>query len=295
VVPKLRAQSRLPLAALASAKVNLTLEIKGRRPDGYHELRSLVLFADYGDRLSIEAADEWSFAVEGPFASAIEGGNLVERAAQDFAESFGIGLRFACRLAKNLPVAAGLGGGSSDAAAMLRLLREHFGRPADTDALIPLAARLGADVPCCLLGRAALMTGIGERLAPLPPVPAIPAILANPMRPLATRDVFRALAARPLATGLAADASPDLPSPDALLAFAGASRNDLQPPAVALMPVIGEVLATLQALPGARLARLSGSGPTCFALFGTPAEASAAAETLAVRHPAWWVRAVSLN
>jgi 4-diphosphocytidyl-2-C-methyl-D-erythritol kinase len=211
------------------------------------------------------------------------------------AESFGARPRLACRLTKNLPVAAGLGGGSSDAAAMLRLLRQHSGVPTDIGALFPLAARLGADVPCCLLGRAALMTGIGEQLVPLPSVAPIPAILVNPMRPLATRDVFRALSAKPLAGDFVADTVPALPPPDALLAYAQASRNDLEPPAIALMPIIGDMLAALRVLPGALLARLSGSGPTCFALFGAPSEAAAAVETIARAHPEWWTKPVLLS
>jgi 4-diphosphocytidyl-2-C-methyl-D-erythritol kinase len=280
---------------LAPAKVNLTLEIKGRRADGYHELSSLVLFAGCGDTLSLTPANDWSLTTAGPFAGAIDGGNLVERAARDFADRFGVELRLACQLTKNLPVAAGLGGGSSDAAAMLRLLRECFGIPLNPDELMPLALRLGADVPACLLGRAVLMTGIGERLAPLPPVAPIPAILVNPMQPLATRDVFRALEAPPLDPGLDARVTPELPAPDALLAHSRNSGNDLEPAAIALMPVIGEVLTALRRLPGVQLARLSGSGPTCFALFGTSAEASTAAETLASTHAEWWIRPVALS
>jgi 4-diphosphocytidyl-2-C-methyl-D-erythritol kinase len=284
-----------PLDMLAPAKVNLTLEIKGRRSDGYHELSSLVLFADCGDTLSLAPADRWSLTTEGPFAGAIDGGNLAERAAGDFADRFGVELRLACRLTKNLPVAAGLGGGSSDAAAMLRLLREYFGVPLKLGELMPLASGLGADVPSCLLGRAVLMTGIGEKLAPLPPIAPIPALLVNPMRPLATREVFRALRAGPLDHRFAPEVTPELPAPDALLAYSRASRNDLEPPAIALMPVIGEVLASLRSLPGVRLARLSGSGPTCFALFGTAAEATAGAETLASTHAEWWIRPISLS
>jgi 4-diphosphocytidyl-2-C-methyl-D-erythritol kinase len=290
--PRSRSQ---PRTALAPAKVNLTLEIRGRRPDGYHELVSLVLFADVGDELSLAPAEGWSFAVDGPFSTAIEGGNLAERAARDFAEHFGIELRLACRLTKALPVAAGLGGGSSDAAAMLRLLQSHFGVPGDVGALLPLATRLGADVPCCLLGRGALMTGIGERLTALPPAPPLPAILVNPMRPLATSDVFGALQAGPLDPAFESQVQPALPAPDALLAYACERSNDLEPPAIALMPAIGELLAALRDLPGARLARLSGSGPTCFALFGTSAEAKAAAQTMRRHHPEWWVRTVTLR
>jgi 4-diphosphocytidyl-2-C-methyl-D-erythritol kinase len=283
------------LAARASAKVNLTLEIKGKRSDGYHELESLVMFADLGDNVSIRAAPSYSLSVDGPFAGALDGVNLIERAVVAFAEAYRVEAKIDCRLTKALPVAAGLGGGSSDAAAVLRLLREMFGKPADIDDLAPLARALGADVPCCLYGRAAIMRGLGERLTPLKHFPAaIPALLVNPMRPLATSEVFRRLNALPLVATNEAEA-PALTTADEVIAYAIDRANDLEPTAISLLPVVADVLATLRGLPGARLARLSGSGPTCFALFTTRQDAESAAQAVTRERPGWWVRAAVLS
>ncbi len=283
---------------VARAKVNLTLEIKGRRADGYHELQSLVLFADFGDPLSYEPGGNGPrLEIDGPFAAAAEGngGNLILTAADVFASVTGCEPRGAFHLTKNIPVAAGLGGGSADAAATFRLLVRVHGVPSDPATLIPSARVIGADVPVCLASQPAFMTGIGERLHPLPPVEPVPALLVNPMTPLATRDVFRELGAQPLAAPPAGFTAPELSTPDALLAYARERANDLTPPARRLLPVVGEILDKLEQMPGVRLARLSGSGPTCFALFGRWAEAQAAAGTLAHEHPGWWVQAARLG
>jgi 4-diphosphocytidyl-2-C-methyl-D-erythritol kinase len=286
---------------LARAKLNLTLEIKGKRPDGYHELESLVLFADFGDGLTYEQSDTaLQLTVDGPFATACSGftgHNLVTAAAQAFAAFHGTEPRGVFRLTKNLPVAAGIGGGSADAAAAFRLLAAcHAPKTDDIAALIPAARQIGADVPVCLYSRAMLMTGVGEKLHPLAPPPSIPAVLVNPMQPLATRDVFRELAAAPLAAPPPKPPRiPTLADFDALVAYARASRNDLEPPARRLLPVIAEILDALAAAPGAVLARLSGSGPTCFALFADRADAENAATNLQRAHPGWWVRATSLS
>jgi 4-diphosphocytidyl-2-C-methyl-D-erythritol kinase len=330
----------------APAKVNLTLEIKGRREDGYHALESLVLFADFGDALHYAPGDDFSLAVEGPFAAALGGvqkpspmgsapgegiptidghspftqtlspqeraftanpvsvkndpasggdDNLVARAVALYADRRGGPVGGAFRLVKNLPVAAGLGGGSADAAAALRLLMRHSGAAENLNALVPIASRLGADVPCCLYARAALMSGIGEHLQRLDPLPPIPAVLVNPRLPLATRDVFEALSAAPLTGHTAPPAAPQFTSHAELLGYARARRNDLEAPARRLLPVIGDVLAALAATPGAQICRLSGSGPTCFALFAETAEAEAAAALIAQRHPGWWVQPVRLS
>jgi 4-diphosphocytidyl-2-C-methyl-D-erythritol kinase len=282
------------LAARASAKVNLTLEIKGKRPDGYHELESLVMFADLGDEVSIRAAPSYSLSVDGPFAGALDGVNLIERAVVAFAEAYRVEAKIVCHLTKALPVAAGLGGGSSDAAAVLRLLREMFGKPAEIADLVPLARALGADVPCCLYGRAAIMRGLGERLTPVADAPAIPALLVNPMRPLATSEVFRKLNAPPF---VATDetAAPALTTADEVIAYAIDRANDLEPTAISLLPIVADSLAMLRGLPGARLARLSGSGPTCFALFTTGHDAESAAQAVTRERPGWWVRAAVLS
>ncbi len=288
-----------PAVELARAKVNLTLGIKGRRADGYHELESLVLFADFGDRLSYEpGGNRLHLETSGPFAAAaaaFAASNLVLTAAEAFAAVTGCEPRGTFRLTKNIPIAAGLGGGSADTAAAFRLLARMHGTPSDLSALISSARRIGADVPICLASRPALMTGIGEILRPLPPVEPVPALLVNPMQPLATRDVFRALGAQPFVAEPGSFAVPGLSAPCALLAYATERANDLTPPARCLLPVIGEILDVLGQMPGARLARLSGSGPTCFALFSTWAEAQAAAGTLTHEHPGWWVQTARLG
>jgi len=290
----------------APAKVNLTLGIRGKRPDGYHDLASLIVFADIGDTLTFEAAHDGAFSLEteGGFAEAIDGGNLVLRAAELVQATFSLpfGGRFA--LDKRLPVAAGLGGGSSDAAAAVRLLlraaetSQHLGNqdPAGPE-LAKVLARLGADVPVCLAARAAWVRGVGERVAPISGLPELPAVLVNPGVMLPTGQVFAALNAPAVTSGPADSADgpgrfEDLPS---VAAYLRAHPNDLQAPAQALAPVIGEVIDELGVLEGCRIARLSGSGPTCFGLFATRDEAEQAAATLSARHPRWWVAATRLH
>jgi 4-diphosphocytidyl-2-C-methyl-D-erythritol kinase len=279
---------------IARAKVNLTLEIKGKRQDGYHELESLVLFADFGDQVEFDPAEHFSLTVSGPFGGALEGRNLIEAAAHLFASETKTEAGGAFRLTKRLPVAAGLGGGSADAAAALRLLADESGT-AGMASLMAIAGKIGADVPCCLHSCAAIMTGIGEKLHPLPPVEAIPAVLVNPMVPLMTRAVFQELAAAPMDGFPREPARPKSVQPADLIAYAQASTNDLEAPARRLSPIIGDVLAVLRVAPGALLSRLSGSGPTCFALFASRAEASAAAASIGREHPAWWVQDVCLS
>jgi 4-diphosphocytidyl-2-C-methyl-D-erythritol kinase len=279
------------LRDVAHAKLNLTLEVLGRRGDGYHALRSLVVFAELGDILSFEPEPDLSLAIEGPFAGAIEGDNLVIAAAEA-AKAFDPGIslgRF--RLDKMLPVAAGLGGGSADAAAALRLLaRANPGR-LSVAALEDLAASLGSDVTVCLGSRPALMTGRGERVTPVAGMPPCGVLLVNPGLPLGAGAVYAALGAPPLSAP--AKEPPAIPSFagnfDALVAYADARANDLEPAALRLAPEIADVLAALQRLDGARLVRLSGSGPTCFALFATDVEATRAATTLAAAQPSWWI------
>ena len=293
------ATSLLPRCEFARAKVNLTLDIKGRRAGGYHELESLVLFADFGDRLVYLGGEGgFSLEVDGPLAgacSAFAATNLIRTAAEAFAGLTGRTPRGTFRLTKNIPIAAGLGGGSADAAATLRLLAAAHAEPSDLAALAPIARKIGADVPVCLASRAALMTGIGEKLHPLSAVEPVPAVLVNPMLPLATRDVFRELKAAPLPAASEPPVLPVFRDHDGLLAYANERANDLEAPARRLLPVIGNILGELERAPGARLARLSGSGPTCFALFATGAEAQAAAATLARAHPGWWVEATRLS
>lgn len=282
---------------LAPAKVNLFLHVGPLEADGYHPLSSLVAFADLGDRLTAERSDRLSLTVTGRFAGALEeeGDNLVLRAVRALAAAAGVGepgLRIT--LDKQLPVAAGLGGGSSDAGAALKVARDVLDLPFDDAALAEIAGGIGADGPMCLHARAAWAEGRGDVLTFETGLPPLPALLVNPDVPSATGAVYRAFDDG--ATGAA-----DRPSPPAawdlvpVMDWLAAQRNDLQAPAVGLAPAIGEALAATAALPGARLTRMSGSGATVFALFDTIAGARAAAEVLSARRPDWWVRPTVLR
>jgi 4-diphosphocytidyl-2-C-methyl-D-erythritol kinase len=265
-------------AEFAPAKVNLFLHVTGRRADGYHLLESLAVFPAMGDRLEATPADDLTLEITGPFGGtlAAEPDNLVLRAARALAPGEGAALR----LIKNLPVASGIGGGSADAAAALRLLARLWAIDAG---LHGIAASLGADVPVCLASRAARMGGIGELLRPAPALPPCGILLVNPGVEVPTPAVFKA---RQGAFSQPATLPASWPTAAAMAADLQALTNDLQAPAIALQPVIGEVLAALAALPGVLLARMSGSGATCFALFPTAAAASAAAT--AITPPNWW-------
>jgi 4-diphosphocytidyl-2-C-methyl-D-erythritol kinase len=282
----------------APAKVNLTLRVLGRRADGYHELESLVVFAAIGDALTFKPGRELALVVRGPTAAASGdvGDNLVLKAGRALASgsaSLRLG-RF--MLAKRLPVAAGLGGGSADAAAALRLLARANRIALDDPRLMAAARATGADVPVCIDPRPRMMSGIGEILSRPLRIARLPAVLVNPRVSVPTREVFAVLAAPPLAE------KPRLPAVDAveesragLIAFVTRSGNDLEAPALKLHPAIGETLASLHALDGCRLARMSGSGATCFALFDSGRAAAAAARVLRARHPHWWIRPTILG
>lgn len=282
----------------APAKVNLTLRILGRRLDGYHELESLVVFASVADELSLVPGEPLALEAQGPTAAASGAlaDNLVLKAARGLADRIG-GLttgRFA--LTKRLPVAAGLGGGSSDAAAALRLLARVNVLAPDDARLLEIARATGADVPVCLDPRPRIMRGIGEVLTRPLALPRLPAVLVNPGVPVPTRDVFGKIGlAKGEQRGLPAADPGDISTPEALLAHVADVGNDLEPPAVALQPVIAEVLAALSRQDGCRLARMSGSGATCFAVFGSVGQAEAAAAVLARAQPAWWVCATELG
>jgi 4-diphosphocytidyl-2-C-methyl-D-erythritol kinase len=293
------------LVERAPAKVNLTLAVRGRRADGYHELESLVVFAAAGDELRFASGGEGhALAVRG--ATAADAGpaadNLILKAARLFAERVpGLrGGRFT--LVKRLPVAAGLGGGSSDAAAALRLLARAGGL-APGDPRLREAARLtGADVTVCLDGRSRMMRGIGHDLGPILALPRLPALLVNPRTAVPTPEVFRrlGLAAGEAGSGDPAAATEKMAGRTALnraelVSLLAASRNDLEAPARAIAPVIGEALAALRAIPGCRLARMSGSGATVFGLFDTCRAAAAAGKAIGARHPGWWLKPTMLG
>ncbi|MEM8813820.1 MAG: 4-(cytidine 5'-diphospho)-2-C-methyl-D-erythritol kinase [Pseudomonadota bacterium] len=283
----------------ASAKINLALHVTGRRDDGYHMLESVVAFADFGDHVRAEAAAYDRFQVVGPFAPALasESDNLVleARAAFDvqLAETGGKRTPVAITLDKQLPIASGIGGGSADAAATLRSLNRIANRPLTGEILSGLALGLGADVPMCLASRAAIVSGIGERIVPLQDFRPLPAVLINPAVAVATPAVFKALTNR---------SNPPLPIFDAEAAAGpgfpeslAACRNDLEVPAIAVAPIIADVLDGLRKQPGCRLARMSGSGATCFGLFSSDETARQAERNLKATQPAWWARACRLG
>jgi len=285
------------------AKVNLTLRVVGRRVDGYHDLESVVAFADCADRLTLDPKPELSLKTTGPLAEACGelSDNLVLKAAQLLAERVPDLKVGAFILDKVLPVAAGIGGGSADAAAALRLLARLNGLAPDDPRLIEVALETGADVPVCLASRACDMAGVGETLVALN-VPRLPCVMVNPRVPVATRDVFAALGLRngELLVGatdvIEAPAWPDegasLSEWVEALSLVG---NDLEEPATRIQPAIGEVLSVLGASAGVRLARMSGSGATCFAIFASAPDARAASQKIMLDRPQWWVHSGTLS
>jgi 4-diphosphocytidyl-2-C-methyl-D-erythritol kinase len=287
-----------PLVANAPAKVNLTLRVIARRADGYHELESLVVFADRGDRLTFTPGGALSLAVSGVTAAQAGDGadNLVLKAARAVAERKpGLALG-AFHLEKNLPVAAGLGGGSSDAAAALRLIAQANALPHDDADLYEAARVTGADVPVCVDPRPRVMRGIGEKLSAPLSLPPFPAVLVNPGVAVATKLVFAGLKlgdkpAAPLDLAALAKSA----SRDRLLQLLQTQPNDLEAPAIAIAPVISDVLTALRALAGCEFARMSGSGATCFGLFASAADANAAEKNLRAKFPQWWMQACNLG
>ena len=291
------------LAEEARAKVNLTLRVVGRRFDGYHDLESVVAFADCADRLTLLPGEELRLGATGPLAAACGevADNLVLKAARLLAERVPLLKTGTFTLDKVLPVAAGIGGGSADAAAALRLLARANGLAIDDERLTKVAKLTGADVPVCVPSQPCVMTGVGESLLPLN-LPKIPCVLVNPRVAVATKDVFTALGLRSgeLLVGIT-DVIQAMVWPEAgasleewVEAFA-ASSNDLEEPAMRIQPVIGNVIAALNATNGAWLARMSGSGATCFAIYENTAEAGRAAEKIRSDHPTWWVHAGVLS
>ncbi len=273
-------------AVFAPAKINMTLHVTGRRDDGYHLIDSLVMFADIGDRVTVRRADTPALDMTGPMADNTPKGddNLVLRAARMMDTNAHITLE------KTLPVAAGIGGGSSDAAATLRALSDLTGKPIPDDILA-----LGADAPVCCAAPAgaARMSGVGEIVIPIPNLPELHAVLVNPNIPVMTDEVFRRLTKRdnapmpdPIPTGI--EAGP-------FIEWLKEQRNDLQEPAIACEPVIEQVFSTLEVTPGCMLTRMSGSGGTCFGLYADAETAASAAGRLQESHPGWWVAVTRLN
>ncbi|QDZ00458.1 4-(cytidine 5'-diphospho)-2-C-methyl-D-erythritol kinase [Nitratireductor mangrovi] len=279
------------LRTLAPAKINLALHVTGRRTDGYHLIDTLVTFAEAGDALELKPAVLDSFTVSGRYGGdvPIDGDNLVLKARDLLRRRFGVVATrpVSIRLVKNLPVASGIGGGSSDAAALLRGLDAMLGIDAGPEALGRIGLELGADLPMCVAGQPLTARGIGDETDPVAPWPQLPIVLANPGVAVATPDVFAQLTRR---DGTALPPLPERRDVAAVLAWLAATRNDLEPPAIALAPAISEALAALDAN-GARFSRMSGSGATCFGVFETMAAADTAARAIGAAQPGWFVAA----
>ena len=285
--------------AFAPAKVNLFLHVAPPQPDGFHPLSSLMVFADVGDDLWLEAGEGLDLVIQGPFGAglAADADNLVLRAIRGLFEAIRAPappMRIV--LQKNLPLAAGLGGGSSDAGAALKLARDHFGLALDDQRLEAIAAALGSDGAACFRTRPVLARGRGEQLTPVEGLPALDAVLVNPGVPSPTGAVYRAYDAAGAPGSAAAPTLPDqFDSARAAAAFFAGCRNDLEAPAVAQTPQIGVVLELLSRQPECLLARVSGSGATCFALCADEAQAASLAERVQRDQPAWWVRRCRLS
>lgn len=273
----------------ARAKINLALHVVGRRPDGYHDLDMLVAFANVGDTVTMERGDEDLFEIDGPMALELSANadNLVLRALSGFRALTEWSQPMKIRLTKRLPIASGIGGGSADAAAALRGLCRLHGYPVDGPALAKVALSLGADVPMCLTGRPGHISGIGERIFPTAGSLSFGLLLVNPRVGVSTPAVFRALERRD---------NPSLPplapvesGKDLATFLANKTRNDLEVPAKLLAPTIADALSAITELPGVRLARMSGSGATCFGIFDDLPTTRSAGDRLAAAHPDWWI------
>jgi len=279
----------------APAKINLFLHVGDRGADGFHALESLVAFTQCGDRLEMHGADDLTLTVSGIFGAAVPSGasNLVLRAAHALRERMGTAAGARIVLEKNIPVAAGLGGGSADAASVLRALNLLWNCGLSEDVLVAIAAELGSDIPACVLSRPLWMAGRGERVMRIDPFPSLAVVLVNPGVSVPTAPVFAKLRER---TGLGAVETPfqRLETVWDMEAYLEGTRNDLEAPAREDAPIIGDVLHALGEEPGCILARMSGSGATCFGLFDGRHFALRSAENLAVGNPTWWVRATRI-
>ncbi len=289
-----------PGVRLAAAKVNLFLHVGSRQADGYHPISSLMVFANLGDKVALTTDTRLAFAACGPFAGELPpaADNLVVKARDLYLSRRGLPTPpFKLTLTKNLPTASGLGGGSTDAAATLALLLNAFGKASlsETKLSREMATALGSDVAACLAGRAVIAAGRGERLSRAPRLPVLHAVLANPGATSSTAAVFAAFDRRNVATVETPVLPATLASPRSVAEFLAQTRNDLEPPAIAMEPAIGQVLAALRAQPECLLARMSGSGATAFCLCETAASAQRLALRLQGAHPGWWVRACRLN
>ncbi|MCB9989748.1 MAG: 4-(cytidine 5'-diphospho)-2-C-methyl-D-erythritol kinase [Rhodospirillales bacterium] len=291
------------LSVLAPAKINLYLHVTGRRGDGYHLLDSLVAFASIGDRISIKPSGAFSFRIEGPYASAFtaaelesgpESQNLAVRAARGLGDLLGRRLDLALTLTKNMPLAAGLGGGSADAAAVIRAMLDAWQvAPQAVQGLDAFLLSLGADVPVCMRCRPAVIRGIGEEITYLDEIPEMPILLVNPQKHCPTPDVFKAFAGREFSAPHPVPVS--VKHTQDYLELLLAARNDLEAPAQTIVPGIKTVLEAISNAEGGRLARMSGSGASCFGLFENEELCLVAAEQIRQAHQDWWIRAGTLG
>jgi 4-diphosphocytidyl-2-C-methyl-D-erythritol kinase len=276
----------------APAKINLALHVTGRRADSYHDLDTLALFADCGERVVVEQADGLRLRIEGPFAASVpdDETNLVLAAARIFFLTESFGYKALLKLKKTIPIESGLGGGSSDAAATFHALNRYFKTGLDDQQLAGLGRDLGADVPMCVYGKALRARGIGDVIEPLSTLPPLPIVLVWPGKPLSTASVFARL------QNVSNPPLPDLPDAfptvEDVAGYLAGARNDLQAAAIGIEPVIGDALEALAATDQCLLARMSGSGSACFGLYPSRAEADAAGRLIGAAHPGWWVRAI---
>lgn len=291
---------------LIPAKINLYLHITGKRQDGYHLLDSLIVFTDICDEVTIEKSDTFSLEISGEFAHLVENNekNIVARAAKTMAEECGKNCNIAIKLVKNIPVGAGLGGGSADCAATILLLNDLWQAGFAMQKLMEIGLKLGADVPVFLGKKAAFISGIGENLQPIEALPELYAILVYPDKPLATKDVFSAVI--PDQNGIHQPDNflpnkADVPllgnkySKDNILSFLQHKHNDLEDSAISLLPEIKDILEGLSVLEGCELARMSGSGSTCFAIFRDKIQAESHINYISQRHPEHWVKICRLQ
>jgi 4-diphosphocytidyl-2-C-methyl-D-erythritol kinase len=293
------------ISVIAPAKINLYLHVTGRRDDGYHLLDSLMVFADVADLITIHAASRFSFSIEGAYASAFSAAdkdeskdskNLAVRAAYACAAHFNRKLDFRVTLAKNVPLASGIGGGSADAAAVIWGLIRFWGlKPPPLSTLMPLLLSLGADVPVCYLCHAAHVTGIGEKLFPIEHLPEWHAVLVNPRQSCPTPEIFKAYKEGGAAFSAPVKLPDDIDDRRGLLDFIREQGNDLQDAAINKIPAINDVINKLQQTVNVELVRMSGSGATVFALYPDSESAAQTVEMIQAQHPSWWVRACVLN
>ncbi len=282
---------------MAPAKLNLTLSVLARRADGYHDLASLVVFCGFGDELKLKPGSGFKFSCDGLFANEIDGENLVLRAVSLLKQHCGLTDLGEVHLTKSLPVAAGVGGGSSDAAALLRLAQKNNRVSMTPDEVAAIAQKLGADVPVCVEGTGAWIEGIGEKITQIKRFPEIGVLLVNPLNQVLTADVFASLQVPPSRSIPLAPIERQIAfaSIDEVIGLMERDRNDMTVAAIRICPGIQAVLDGLKDLEGCRIARMSGSGATCFGLFETEEMAERGASTLSDANPQWWVRSTVIG